>query len=296
MTKFLFTGCTLISFGPIFSLFLLFICRNPIRQVLFFVGCFLSLLTVVAGSLLWFLFTVISDKVAFTMPISVLLMEAGRYLCYQIVTALTKSFGATLSDPDLLPENRHKLSLVFGIGYGFVSGFITMPVILQQLLGPGNFGLQSQSQYFAVCSSVLCMCFTLMHCMWNVLLFEAVRLRSLPRVGLVVLLHFAASAFTLCNNKELYVVSVPGVIIVLIVSVGWTAYVCGMSKDSLFNSITTLTTSTNDTSSPFPSGVAPLGANTTAVISDSPPLLANGGRNTTRYSGNSPINSPNPIS
>ena len=42
---------------------------------------------------------------------------------------------------------------VFGIGYGFVSGFITMPVILQQLLGPGNFGLQSQSQYFAVCSS-----------------------------------------------------------------------------------------------------------------------------------------------
>ena len=44
--------------------------------------------------------------------------------------------------------------VVFGVGFGCVSGFITMPVILQQLTGPANFGLvDGQSQYFAVCSS-----------------------------------------------------------------------------------------------------------------------------------------------
>ncbi|XP_075248970.1 gamma-secretase subunit Aph-1-like isoform X2 [Convolutriloba macropyga] len=217
MTILLFFGCTLISFGPISSLLALFVCRNPVRYAL----------------------TPLTDSVSYTFPLSVILVEVGRYVSFLVTGKVRENFAMQLNETDLKLHSRHVISLVFGVGFGCVSGFITMPVILQQLTGPANFGLvDGQSQYFAVCSSALCMFFTLLHCSWNVVFFEAVQLKNHTWAVIVVCLHLLASTATFFNKFELYYVSLPVVFIILCMSVTWALMVAGMTKESLYNTIT----------------------------------------------------------
>ncbi|XP_063725997.1 gamma-secretase subunit Aph-1-like [Symsagittifera roscoffensis] len=235
----LFFGCTLISFGPVSSLFALFVCRNPIRQVLFFVATFFALLTVAIASLLWFALSPLTQSTLYTLPVSVLLVEAGRLLSFHITGRVKENFSSQLNESDLKLNSRHVISLVFGVGFGFVSGFISMPVILQQLTGPANFGLMSShGQYFAVCSSALCMFFTLMNCWWNVVFFEALQLRNYTWAVAVVSLHMLASTATFFNKFELYYVSIPVVLGIFCVSLTWALRVAGVTKQSLYNTLT----------------------------------------------------------
>jgi len=247
MTLLLFLGCTLISFGPISSLFTLFVCRNPVRLVLFFVGTFFALLTISLASLVWFALSPLTQSTSYTLPICVLFVELGRYVSFHITAKVRQGFAAHLNESDLKLHSRHIISLVFGIGFGCVSGFISMPVILQQLTGPANFGLvDSQSQYFAVCSSALCMLFTLLHCCWNVVFFEAVQVRNHAWGVIVVCLHLLASSATFLNKFELYYISIPAVFLILCMSGTWALMVGGMNKQSLYH---TLTFSTDNNSS-----------------------------------------------
>ncbi|XP_049649791.1 uncharacterized protein LOC126035327 isoform X5 [Accipiter gentilis] len=95
MTLAIFFGCTFIAFGPVFSLFLFTIARDPLRIIVLIAGAFFWLVSLLLSSLIWFITVKASDPrdeplqkglLIFGVMFSVLLQEAFRFLYYKLLS------------------------------------------------------------------------------------------------------------------------------------------------------------------------------------------------------------------
>ncbi|XP_049649789.1 uncharacterized protein LOC126035327 isoform X3 [Accipiter gentilis] len=143
MTLAIFFGCTFIAFGPVFSLFLFTIARDPLRIIVLIAGAFFWLVSLLLSSLIWFITVKASDPrdeplqkglLIFGVMFSVLLQEAFRFLYYKLLRKAIEGLVALSEDG-------------------------CSPISIQQMaydaLGPGTTGIHGDSQLYFLTSDVL---------------------------------------------------------------------------------------------------------------------------------------------
>ena len=93
--------------------------------------------------------------------------------------------------------------LVSGLGFGIISGAFAFVNVLSDMTGPGTLGINGQTQIFFIASSLLTLCFVLLHTCWSVIMFSALSIENYKSyrlwigVGMVVASHFLASGIVI---------------------------------------------------------------------------------------------------
>ncbi|XP_049649787.1 uncharacterized protein LOC126035327 isoform X1 [Accipiter gentilis] len=164
MTLAIFFGCTFIAFGPVFSLFLFTIARDPLRIIVLIAGAFFWLVSLLLSSLIWFITVKASDPrdeplqkglLIFGVMFSVLLQEAFRFLYYKLLRKAIEGLVA-LSEDGCSPISIQQMAYaVGGVGFGLMSGTFSMINLLADALGPGTTGIHGDSQLYFLTSDVL---------------------------------------------------------------------------------------------------------------------------------------------
>jgi len=115
-------------------------------------------------------------------------------------------------------NDRTILSFVSGLGFGLISGAFSLINILADSLGPGTIGINGDSQYFFLASSLTTFVFVLLHIFWSVILFYACDHQKIVLLVYVVGSHLIASYITFLNPSQLYYISIPLEFVLLLIT------------------------------------------------------------------------------
>ena len=197
MTLFACVSYALIAYGPATALIFITTYRYAEQALLMLVCAFIWLLSLLCSSLVWTAVPPLRDTLAFTLPFSVILQEAARFITFLIARKLTRKF----TNPD--PRYRHQLAYSAGAGFGLASGLFMFLNVLKSSLGPGVVGLRGSSSYpqFVLSSALLTCAFTLLHIPWSVILFDACHRKRWLLLFITPTTHMLISALTLLNTK-----------------------------------------------------------------------------------------------
>jgi len=216
-------GCTCLAFGPPFALCYFTIAHDPVRIIIAIASAFFWLVALLLSSVWWALIPLRdSGEVEVALVFSILVQEAFRLLVYAILRKAEGGLKKVTQEDAALIDNKHILAYVAGLGFGVMSGAFALINLLADSVGPGTVGLRGggDSPRFLVATALLTLAFILLHTAWNVVFCDALDKRRWFVVAGVVLMHFAASFLTLFNRSHhLYWVSIPGVYLILVVSI-----------------------------------------------------------------------------
>ncbi|CAI5439376.1 unnamed protein product [Caenorhabditis angaria] len=213
-------SCYIFTFSPSFCIFCRFIAHDPVRIILFFLGSFFWLVSILFSSLIWLLLSQILPKPqSFFLAIStsILIQESSRIAYFLLLKAaqsglnkITKqgqiSVAPGVSD---LQNSRHMLGLVCGLGMGVISAlFLTMNAFAA-FSGPGTIGMPEAllkstvdvnraGKYlpaFYSASALLLSCF---HVCWTIMIWDSChRFGRMPTAYLpgfaALITHFAVA-------------------------------------------------------------------------------------------------------
>ncbi|XP_065166877.1 gamma-secretase subunit Aph-1 [Atheta coriaria] len=233
MTLMEFVGCTLLAFGPPFSMFIVTIAHDPVRIIIMIAAAFFWLLSLLTSSLWWFIVVPLRGELAFGLVFSVIFQEAFRCLTYLIIRRAENGLKKITDDSTQLIENKHILSYVSGFGFGLISGMFSLVNVVADSIGPSTMGLKSGSEQFFITSSALCLCFILLHTFWSIIFFDALDTSNLMQIVYVVLTHMLASCITLFNRYEVYSATLLPIYCILVVTAMNAFKVAGGSRSSL---------------------------------------------------------------
>ncbi|ALC39084.1 aph-1 [Drosophila busckii] len=198
-----FFGCTLIAFGPAFSLFVFTIAHDPVRIIILIAAAFFWLLSLLLSSLLWFAMIPLRDVLAFGVVFSVLFQECFRYIIYRILRSTEQGLHAVAEDTRVT-DNKHILAYVSGLGFGIISGMFALVNVLADMTGPGTMGLKGGTEIFFITSAAQALALILLHTFWSIIFFNAFDTNNYVHIGYVVGSHLFVSLLTLLNADELY--------------------------------------------------------------------------------------------
>ncbi|XP_025114964.1 gamma-secretase subunit Aph-1-like [Pomacea canaliculata] len=230
MTVMEFFGCTFISFGPAFAMFLFTIARDPLRVIVLIASGFFWLLSLLLSSILWYAVVPLREELAFGLVFSVVFQEVFRFLFYKLLRkaddGLQKVSQVSESE-NVMPRdisNKHIMAYVSGLGFGILSGAFSIVNVLADMAGPGTIGIYQHSQYFFLASAFLTMCFILLHTFWGVIFFNGLDKGSYWMVAYVFGTHMLVSCLSLLNqgttSETSYLASlIPAYIVMLITAV-----------------------------------------------------------------------------
>ncbi|XP_075237407.1 gamma-secretase subunit Aph-1 [Lycorma delicatula] len=230
MTCLEFIGCACIAYGPLFAMFFFTILQDPIRIIILIASAFFWLVSLLMSSVIWFIVP-LKDTLIFGVVSSVLFQEVFRFLIY-ILLRQAESGLKKVSVPNTnteIADNKHVLAYVAGLGFGVMSGAFSLVNLLADLVGPGTMGLKSISNpsYFCITSSLLTMCFILLHTFWGVIFFSAVDNKNYIQLAWVTGSHLLVSCLTLLNRKGFYFSTIVPAFTVLICSAYIAFVICG---------------------------------------------------------------------
>ncbi|KAH8376947.1 hypothetical protein KR093_002327 [Drosophila rubida] len=198
-----FFGCTLVAFGPPFSLFVFTIANDPVRIIILIAAAFFWLLSLLLSSLLWFAVVPLRDVLAFGVVFSVLFQECFRYIIYRILRSTEQGLHAVAEDTRVT-ENKHILAYVSGLGFGIISGMFALVNVLADMAGPGTMGLKGGTEIFFITSAAQALAIILLHTFWSIIFFNAFDTNNYGHIAYVVGSHLFVSLLTLLNADALY--------------------------------------------------------------------------------------------
>ncbi|WKX91305.1 hypothetical protein Q1695_009835 [Nippostrongylus brasiliensis] len=208
-------ACYLITFSPSLALFCRFVAKDPLRIILFVLGAFLWLASLLLSSFIWtpheFSISCCSRK------------HKGSFIG-------AASIAPGVSD---LHNARHMLALVCGLGMGVMAAlFLTMNVFAE-FSGPGTMGLpkalRENKRDANFSGSYLPLYYALTGCLtslfgvvWTIMIWDSCHkfrkksLWALPAIAAVVS-HFVASGLSWLNTSgyQPYVLGVQFLILLL---------------------------------------------------------------------------------
>lgn len=209
MTLMEFFGCTFISFGPPFALFLFTVVRDPIRIIVLIASGFFWLLSLLVSSILWFAVVPLREQLAFGLVFSVIFQEVFRFLFYKLLRKADEGLlkvSQTEQDMHVEPKdftNKHIMAYISGLGFGIISGAFSIVNVLADMVGPGTVGIHGDSHFFFVVTAFLTLCFVFLHTFWGVIFFHALDKRKFHYLALVGGSHMLVSCLTLLNQRTL---------------------------------------------------------------------------------------------
>ncbi|KAK3769197.1 hypothetical protein RRG08_005144 [Elysia crispata] len=208
MTLMEFFGCTFITFGPPFALFVFTIARDPMRVIVLMASAFFWLCALLMSSIVWFAVVPLRDHLAFGVVFSVLLQELFRFLFYKILRKAHDGLLAVsqqTTEQHVTPKdfsNRHIMAYVSGLGFGVIAGTFSIVNVLADMTGPGTIGIEGDSKFFFWTSACLSLCIVLLHTAWGVIFFSALDKNQWTRVIMVIAAHMFFSCISLVNQQS----------------------------------------------------------------------------------------------
>lgn len=203
-----FFGCTFISFGPPFGLFVFTIMHDPLRIIVLIASAFFWLLALLISSIWWFAVVPLREELAFGLVFSVIFQEIFRFLFYKLLRRadeglqkVSQTEGRELHVAPRDITNKHIMAYVSGLGFGVISGAFSIVNVLADMVGPGTIGIHGDSKYFFIATSFLTLCFIFLHMFWGIIFFNACDKRKFHMVALVVASHMLVSCLTLLNQR-----------------------------------------------------------------------------------------------
>ncbi|XP_022644681.1 gamma-secretase subunit Aph-1-like [Varroa destructor] len=224
-----FVGCSLVAFGPSFSMFCITIASCPIRVIIFITAAFFWLVSLLHSSILWcctvaiFRPSDISKLVPFGVIEAVLFQELFRYLFYKILRKAEvglKKVTEVGTDGNVVSDSRQTLAYVSGLGFGAISGGFSLMNVLAEIGGPASVGLFGQSEWFVLASSFTTCLFIFLNTAWGVMLFHAYDTKNIFLACATILLHLTCSLVTLFNAGEVYVASLAPITLITLFCAG----------------------------------------------------------------------------
>eukprot|EP00128_Syssomonas_multiformis_P015644 Colp12_sorted_trinity150504_noHs@14587 len=137
MAFMVFLGCTLVAFGPLGAIFIMEAARDPELIILTISSGFFWLLSIMASAIVYIIATTLQTKWVFSIFISVFFQELFRWFFYLLMTKAKKGLQLMENDPNSTTLFK-KFALVSGLGFGLMSGLITLNPVLTESLGVGT--------------------------------------------------------------------------------------------------------------------------------------------------------------
>lgn len=193
-------GCSLIAFGPALALFLITIMQCPVRIILFVVGAFFWLCSLLASALVWLMVIPLKSQLAFALTFSVIFQEGGRFLLYKLMNRMQEGMNGTLSADELKSISKHRLPFVVGFGFGAMECLFLYVNVLANLSGPGIIGIHGHSQNYFLISAILCNALAFTSIFWTVCSFKLWHKSKWLLYTVVPLSHFLIAYISLLDG------------------------------------------------------------------------------------------------
>lgn len=229
-------GCVFLAFGPPFSMFLFTIAKDPTRVIVLITSAFFWLISLLISALIWLAVVPLKEKLAFALFISVIIQEVFRYLFYLFIkkaeAGLAKVQKASASNN--MKFDSRIISYASGLGFGMISGAFSLVNVLGDMSGPGTLGIKGDSQAFYIVTSLITLCFILLHVCWSLILYLSLSMYTKKSfnlwlsVAIVLGSHLFVSGISLINNSKeptSYIYSVLFSYITLIINVGYSVFI-----------------------------------------------------------------------
>ncbi|KAL1936672.1 hypothetical protein VTP01DRAFT_806 [Rhizomucor pusillus] len=205
MSLYTFFGCLLVAYGPVLSIFFLYIGRNAQHVLLMVSSAFFCLIAILLSSVIWY-FT--RTRSAISIIYGVLIQELFRWFFFLLTRRAEKGLS-TISTNPRSPFNRSLFAFVTGFGYALTSSLVSYIALLVESIGPGVIMCPScpQASLFFI-SAVTTTLFSLLHIVWMMNAFEGYvswntnKLVGALRILWVIGSHYGASYATLLNSSN----------------------------------------------------------------------------------------------
>jgi len=207
-----FFGCLFLAFGPPSAMFALTIAKDPVRIIVLVTSSFFWLMSLLLSALLWFAVVPLREKLAFALFFSVIFQELFRYLFYLFIRKAEKGLSKVQKNmsrsKDQMEFDSRVISYVSGLGFGIISGAFSIVNVLGDMTGPGTVGIYGDSQAFFLVTSLITLCFILLHTCWSVILYLSLSIHHTKSVHLwlsvfiVLASHMFVSGMSLTNNSK----------------------------------------------------------------------------------------------
>ncbi|VDM58899.1 unnamed protein product [Angiostrongylus costaricensis] len=142
-------ACYLITFSPSAALFCRFVAKDPLRIILFVLGAFFWLASLLLSSFIWLAISMLGDALPITLVCSIFLQDAARIFYFWLLKKAQRGLnkitrpGTTSIAPGVsdLHNARHMLALVCGLGMGVMAALVLTMNVFAEFAGPGTIGL-----------------------------------------------------------------------------------------------------------------------------------------------------------
>lgn len=186
MTLFFSLCCFSICFTPSLMLFKRVVMSDPLRIILFVLGSFFWLLSLLATSLVWL---IANEILLIPVFFSILFQETARavyyFLLFKAQGGLAKlaNDGVDLSGVRLMYSSRHVLAIVCGLGMGVMAALILVTNILADYSDDGIVGMPAAihkgidildvtEAYFPIYYSISCSLLTISNVVWTIIVWD----------------------------------------------------------------------------------------------------------------------------
>ncbi|CAO3678467.1 unnamed protein product [Umbelopsis ramanniana] len=206
MSLYSFFGCMFIAYGPLLSIFFLYISRDAQLVLLMVCSAFFWLIAVLLSSVIWFAAQSARDLNPVTILYSVILQEVFRWALFKLLNRAEKGLMIVSKNPKSL-YNRSVFAFVAGFGFGLTSALVTYISTLVQMIGPGVIMCPScPSVTLFFISAINTSLISLQHITWMMIAFEAYlnlpTLSGILQGTWVLISHFGVSYAMLLNASE----------------------------------------------------------------------------------------------
>lgn len=221
-------GYLLIAFAPSLVIFRRVIASDPLRVILFVLGAFFWLLSLLLSACVWFAVVPLREYLQFAVAISVALQEVARLLHFILLKKAQKGLshmttnGVKMAGVHTLRHARHILAVVCGLGMGFMAALFLVVNVIADFWGSGTVGLPAtvpevsdrftvklfaSDQNFPITYSISACMLTICHLFWTVVFWDGCHKRKTVKtwwygICFVVLSHYAMSALSFGNRTK----------------------------------------------------------------------------------------------
>jgi anterior pharynx defective protein 1 len=127
------------------------------------------------------------------------------------------------------------LLIVGGLGFGLISGIVTLANVIQAATGPGAVGIKGDSEYFVLFMCLGTLVMTFLHVNWGVLFFAGWEKRNWLLIILVPVSHMFVSSLSIINDKISPVYFLPPAYCILFILSAISLFVAGARPQTLLN-------------------------------------------------------------
>uniref|UniRef100_A0A0K0DCG0 Gamma-secretase subunit Aph-1 n=1 Tax=Angiostrongylus cantonensis TaxID=6313 RepID=A0A0K0DCG0_ANGCA len=155
-------ACYLITFSPSAALFCRFVAKDPLRIILFVLGAFFWLASLLLSSFIWLAISTLGDALPLTLVCSIFLQGAARIFYFWLLKKAQRGLnkitrpGTTSIAPGVsdLHNARHMLALVCGLGMGVMAALVLTMNVFAEFAGPGTIGLPRAMEFWDSCHKI----------------------------------------------------------------------------------------------------------------------------------------------